>query len=69
MSDDLRPQRTGGAGDAAVIVLRDPSHRSHEQDLSRRPWWVRAAVNAGCLAGCLAATVYARAIFGPGGST
>ena len=38
-------------------------------DLSRRPWWVRAAVNAGYLAGCLAATVYATTIFGPGGST
>ncbi|AXV05767.1 hypothetical protein DVS28_a1066 [Euzebya pacifica] len=38
-------------------------------DLSRRPWLVRAAVNAGYLAVCLAVTVYARTILGLGGST
>lgn len=43
--------------------------RATGMDLSRRPWWVRAAANAGYLAGCLTATVYAMAILGPGGST
>lgn len=43
--------------------------RATGMDLSRRPWGVRAAANAGYLAGCLMATVYATAIFGLGGWT
>ena len=43
--------------------------RATGMDLSQRSWWVRAAANAGYLVGCLAVTLYATALFGPGGST
>jgi hypothetical protein len=43
--------------------------RATDMDLSRRPWWVRAAANAGYLAGSLTATLYATTIFGLAGST
>jgi len=38
--------------------------RATGMDLSRRPWWVRAAANTGYLAGSLTVTVYATALLG-----
>jgi hypothetical protein len=43
--------------------------RATGMDLSRRPWWVRAAANAGYLAGCLTVTLSATAVLGLGGAT
>ena len=69
---------------AATIVRRSPSFvvtpwflllgigvlvaKVIGMDLSRRPWWVRAAANGGYLAGCLTVTVYATALLGRGGT-
>ena len=38
--------------------------RATDMDLSRRPWWVRAAANAGYLAGCLVTTTAVTASLG-----